>query len=380
MKKIMPFIFLLTILIIPNFANAFLLVGCVPTVNGPEQPFSVYCTGKTTGNVITWTSQSLCSGHAPFTYFWSGDSNINGNTNSSVAGTYSGNGTYTASITVKDSQSNTATATCSATINTTTSSTSILTTPDTTPPTVEVSSESYQDNLTKIMWVIHNNPWSDLNGIKINVAIDGKEAWSGGYGATTINPYSVGYAYALTPGVHIVKTILTDKAGNSNTDNFSFTSTSAIDSNSTSSPISSSAATSINTQAPAPLTEEGILMTISQLQQQIAQLQQQLQGVKNQKKTWCYNFDINLRIGDTGEGVHALQIALGKEGLFLGSTDTFDEQTASAVSGFQENYKDEILTPINLQYGTGFVGKATRVKLNKFYSCGISASTPSPKQ
>ncbi len=47
-----------------------------------------------------------------------------------------------------------------------------------------------------------------------------------------------------------------------------------------------------------------------------------------------------------------------------------------AVVGFEEKYKSEILTPSGLKNGTGFVGPATRKKLNQLYGCGVIA-TPS---
>ena len=127
MKKTVFFIFLSTILIIPIFADAMIILNnCTMNTGGPN-PFSAYCTGSAKGNVITWKLQNACFGKAPLTYLWSGDSNINGNTNSSVTATYPENGTYTATITVKDSSQNTATATCSATVSTITSPISIPT-------------------------------------------------------------------------------------------------------------------------------------------------------------------------------------------------------------------------------------------------------------
>lgn len=98
--------------------------------------------------------------------------------------------------------------------------------------------------------------------------------------------------------------------------------------------------------------------------------------------TWCYDFNFNLKIGNTGNEVATLHIALEKEGFSIGSEEKnnqeFGEFTASAVSGFQEKYKSEILTPLGLRYGTFFVGLATRAKLNSLYGCGIiSTITPS---
>ncbi len=84
-----------------------------------------------------------------------------------------------------------------------------------------------------------------------------------------------------------------------------------------------------------------------------------------------------MQIGSSGSDVSALQVALQKDGESVNSTGAFDEQTASAVTGFQEKYASSILTPNNLKYGTGFVGGATRSQLNALYGCGDHA-TPSP--
>ena len=118
-----------------------------------------------------------------------------------------------------------------------------------------------------------------------------------------------------------------------------------------------------------------LLKQISQLQVQIAQIQGQTTAV------WCHDFNVNLKIGDYGgkdSDVAYLIGALEKEGLLpLGTGGTagggvsITEKIASAVSGFQQKYKSEILTPLGLQYGTGYVGTATRAKLNKLYGCGI---------
>lgn len=92
---------------------------------------------------------------------------------------------------------------------------------------------------------------------------------------------------------------------------------------------------------------------------------------------WCHDFNVNLKIGDKGSEVEALQIVLQKKEGFdiphlmlpVVREATFEEETAAAVSGFQQKYASEILTPLGLKYGTGFVGKATRAKLNALYGC-----------
>jgi hypothetical protein len=78
----------------------------------------------------------------------------------------------------------------------------------------------------------------------------------------------------------------------------------------------------------------------------------------------------DLKYGQKGEEIKALQIALKKEGLFEEpSTGYFGLLTFQAVKSFQEKYKNEILYPFGFKKGTGFVGIATRTKLNELYGC-----------
>lgn len=75
----------------------------------------------------------------------------------------------------------------------------------------------------------------------------------------------------------------------------------------------------------------------------------------------------NLRQGSSGDDVKTLQSLLLKEGVYPEGliTGYFGNLTKQAVIRFQEKYRDEILAPIGLINGTGFVGKATRAKLQK---------------
>jgi len=135
----------------------------------------------------------------------------------------------------------------------------------------------------------------------------------------------------------------------------------------------------------------GLADTVSDLQAQIAallahitKLQAQLQQLQGQPAAWCYTFTGSLKIGDgigdawkKEQDVANLQTALEKEGFDVDDSEQkggaeFGESTASAVVGFQEKYRDEILTPNNLKRGTGFVGGSTKKKLNDLYGCKSS--------
>jgi hypothetical protein len=123
-----------------------------------------------------------------------------------------------------------------------------------------------------------------------------------------------------------------------------------------------------------------LLLQIQQIMAQIAQLQEQLAVLTGTSVSWCHTFNTNLAIGVSGPEVEALQSALEKQGLYIKGTKSsyFDESLASAVVGFQQKYKAEILTPWRLRYGTGFVGNTTRIKLNALYGCKIITTTPTP--
>jgi hypothetical protein len=77
-------------------------------------------------------------------------------------------------------------------------------------------------------------------------------------------------------------------------------------------------------------------------------------------------FNKNLGFGDRNSDVIELQKRLTNEGLFTASTTGyFGTTTKNAVIKYQEKYTSEILAPLGLTKGTGFVGIYTRWKLNQ---------------
>jgi eight-cysteine-cluster-containing protein len=91
----------------------------------------------------------------------------------------------------------------------------------------------------------------------------------------------------------------------------------------------------------------------------------------------------NLYLGTEGDDVRALQEILIKEGIWprpdVGATGFFGQITREGVIRFQEKYSEEILKPLGLEKGTGFIGSLTRTFLNKLESktedfCGWSTN------
>lgn len=119
-------------------------------------------------------------------------------------------------------------------------------------------------------------------------------------------------------------------------------------------------------------------MTKSELESKTQELERLLSQLNNQlailnreeeeETILCRSFDKNLYFGLKGDSVSCLQQFLRTqegvypEGLVTGNFYTLTQQ---AVIRFQEKYKDEILTPVGLNQGTGFVGPSTREKLNE---------------
>lgn len=94
----------------------------------------------------------------------------------------------------------------------------------------------------------------------------------------------------------------------------------------------------------------------------------------------------NLSLGATGSDVRELQILLNQDPSTrvaetgVGSpgqeTEYFGELTKQAVIRFQEKYRSEVLTPVALARGNGYVGSYTRAKLQSLsVSTHISSGT-----
>lgn len=117
--------------------------------------------------------------------------------------------------------------------------------------------------------------------------------------------------------------------------------------------------------------------SISELQAQIssllAQIQQLQAQLSQQTGQSCLVLTTDLQIGSSGDSVGSLQKTLEREGFDVSNSEVanhrFGESTASAVVGFQEKYRSEVLTPAGLYRGTGYVGTRTRNKLNALMSC-----------
>lgn len=119
-----------------------------------------------------------------------------------------------------------------------------------------------------------------------------------------------------------------------------------------------------------------LLTRIAQLQEQVRQLQAQIAAILAGQPGAgtvptvgsCERFDSNLYFGlRNNQEVRCLQEFLKTENVYPEAlvTGNFLSLTQAAVVRFQEKYASEILAPLGLRQGTGYVGQATRTKINQ---------------
>ncbi|MEK7630879.1 MAG: PKD domain-containing protein [Patescibacteria group bacterium] len=118
-------------------------------------------------------------------------------------------------------------------------------------------------------------------------------------------------------------------------------------------------------------TADEIRAEIKEIETKLMTLRKELASVEGQGNVWCYSFEQNLRIGDKNNATMELKEVLRREGIYTrrDASADFDETLAASVTAFQEKYRDDILRPVGLSNGTGYVGKGTRAKLNALYGC-----------
>lgn len=133
---------------------------------------------------------------------------------------------------------------------------------------------------------------------------------------------------------------------------------------------------------------------VSDLQAQIAALLAQINSLNAQLSSiqgggsgsCAFTFATNLKMGMTSPDVMNLQkvlnmssdtqVAASGAGSPGNETSYFGGLTKAAVIKFQNKYASEVLAPVGLTSGTGFVGAATRAKLNAM--CTVSGPNPTP--
>lgn len=120
---------------------------------------------------------------------------------------------------------------------------------------------------------------------------------------------------------------------------------------------------------------KNLLAQIEELKKQIAELQAKINEKTGKDPDFiapisCQKFDNNLYFGLRNDNrVKCLQEFLKNQGSEIYPqglvTGNFLSLTQQAVVRFQEKYAQEILAPLGLEKGTGYVGQMTREKINK---------------
>ncbi len=133
----------------------------------------------------------------------------------------------------------------------------------------------------------------------------------------------------------------------------------------------------------------GLQSKINSLLAQITSLQSQLGTLQSGTTTTTttatgYTFTSNLKKGDKGADVLQLQKVLNSNpdtvvattgvGSAGNETNYFGNLTKAAVIKFQNKYASDILTPLGLSAGTGYVGPSTRAKLNSMTTAVVTHS------
>jgi len=113
-----------------------------------------------------------------------------------------------------------------------------------------------------------------------------------------------------------------------------------------------------------------LLSQMAALKAEIARVQAQIDAIQGKKTNSCQKFETNLYFGlKDNQGVNCLQEFLKNQGPDIYPeglvTGNFLSLTKAAVIRFQEKYAPEILVPLGLEKGTGYVGQATRTKINQ---------------
>ena len=117
-------------------------------------------------------------------------------------------------------------------------------------------------------------------------------------------------------------------------------------------------------------------LLIQQLSEQIESLKKQLSelkiklGIVDSDNSYCPSIYSNLYFGMANNSdVRCLQAFLKNQGQEVYPealvTGNFANLTKAAVIRFQEKYASEILIPLGLSAGTGYVGPSTRAKINQ---------------